>query len=116
MRTFGRVTNADGSRTWVEVTTDANGSNDMVYVTALCQTILLNLNESPFYANYGIPAKPAVVEQVAPDYYVVQTQRQYASYFANLSVAKTSSNPPAYAVSVTTHQGVKLNANVATPI
>lgn len=116
MRTYGRITNIDGTKTWVEVQTDANGYNDMVYVTTLCQVILLNLGESPFYANDGIPAKSSIVEQVAPDYYVTLTQQNFSSYFANLSIAKTSSNPPTYSVNVTTHQGVKLNASIAIPV
>jgi len=115
MRTYGRITNPNGTKTWVEVTTDADGFNDMVYVTTLCQCLLLNLGESPFYANYGIPAKQSIVQQIAPDYYVAQTQRQFAQYFANLAIAKKSSNPPTYQINVTTHQGVKINASVQVP-
>ena len=55
MRTYGRVYAEDGSYTWVEVSTDANGFDDMVMLTTLAQVLKLNLGESPFYANFGIP-------------------------------------------------------------
>ena len=98
---------------WVTITTDANGFNDLVYATTLVQAFKLNLGESPFYANYGIPAKTSVVTQVAPDFYVVQTQQQFARYFANLSVAKVASQAsPTYRVNVTTNAGFKLSADV----
>jgi hypothetical protein len=45
----------------VEVTTDANGYNDAVYLTTLSQVLKLNLGESPFYANYGIPQYQSVL-------------------------------------------------------
>jgi len=115
MRTYGRITNPDGTKSWVEVTTDANGFNDWVWVTTLCQVLLLNLNESPFYANYGIPAKQSVIQQVQPDYYVARTQQQFADKFANLVIAKESSNPPKYRVNVTTHQGIKASVMVQIP-
>lgn len=115
MRTYGRITNPNGTKTWVEVTTDDSGFNDMVYVTTLCQCLLLNLGESPFYANYGIPAKQSVIQQIAPDYYVSQTQRQFAPYFANLAISKKNADPPTYQVNITTHQGVKINASVQIP-
>ena len=43
MRTYGRVTNEDGTKTWVEVDTDANGYNDAVYVTTLAQCLQLSV-------------------------------------------------------------------------
>lgn len=117
MRTYGRVTNPDGSRTWQVVTTDANGNDDMVWLTTLVQTLLLNLGESPFFAQYGIPAQQSVMQQVFPDYYVGVTQQAFSSYFASLLISKLS-NPlvPSYQINVTTHQGVKLNPSVPIPI
>ena len=102
---------------WTEVTTDPNtGLNDLVYVTTLCQTLLLNLGESPFYANYGIPAVPTIVTQVWPDYYVSYTQQNFASYFASLIVSRVQgATSPAYNVQITTHQGQKLNPLVPIP-
>jgi hypothetical protein len=108
MRTYGRITNADGSKTWKVVTTDANGFNDDVWLTTLCQVLLLNLNESPFYANYGLPDQQALVQQVAPDFYVTRTQQLFARYFASLIVARdTAAVEPTYNISVITNQGAK---------
>lgn len=112
MRTYGRVTNPDGSKTWVTVETDSTGSNDYIWITTLCQTLLLNLGESPFYANYGIPAKPSVVQQVAPDYYVARTQQQFAQHFASLVVARTPAPEPTYKVNVTTNQGTRVAVSI----
>ena len=119
MRTYGRVTNQDGSRTWVQVDTDAQGFSDMVWLTTLAQVLQLNLNESPFFANYGIPAQQSVITQVQPDYYMAFTQQQFAPYFAVLLLSKDPQQPPdfapVYRINVTTHQGVKLNASVPIP-
>lgn len=101
---------------WVEVSTDSNGNNDMVYLTTLCQTLLLNLGESPIYSNVGIPAQQSVMQQAYPDYYVALTQQTFAPYFAALTITRTSGNPPTYAVQVLTHQGVTLNASVPIPV
>ena len=45
MRCYGRTYNVDGTYTWSEITTDANGYNDAVYVTALAQVLQLQLGE-----------------------------------------------------------------------
>ena len=115
MRTYGRVTNKDGTKSWVEVTTDNQGYNDYVWLTTLCQTLQLNLNESPFFANYGIPSQQSVLQQVFPDYYVSITQQQYSQYFANLNISKVNSPTPTYQVSVVTSQGVPALEYVPVP-
>jgi hypothetical protein len=116
VRTYGRALNAEGDLVWQEVQTDANGFNDLVYVTTLCQVLLLNLNESPFYATYGLPAVQSVLQQVYPDYYVGVTQQLFAPYFASLQVSRQAGFPnPTYQVNITTHQGVVLNVNVPIP-
>lgn len=119
MRTYGRITNPDGSLSWVQVSTDAAGYDDYVWVTTLIQCLKLNLGESPFYAIYGLPAKPSVVQQVVPDYYIFQTQKQFAPYFASLLMAKVNVQAtkgkapvPTYRVNVTTNQGVKMAMDV----
>ena len=83
MRTYGRVQN---SKTWTVVHTDENGMDDAVYITTLCQALKLNLNESPFYANYGIPAQQSVITQVFPNFYALATQAQFAQFFSSLLV------------------------------
>lgn len=109
MRTYARARNADGTKTWVVVQTAANGDNSMIWLVTLCQVLLLFLNESPFFANYGIPAEQAVLQQVPPDYYVSRTQQQFAQYFASLVIAKQSGNPPTYNISVITLLGAVIN-------
>ena len=107
MRTYGRVKDANGNLTvWVEVDTDADGFNDAVMLTTLIQCLKLNLNESPFYANYGIPAKPSVTQQLPPDFYVARTQQQFSGFFASLIVAKKNLPTPTYQVNVITERGV----------
>jgi len=113
MRTFGRIKNEDGTMSWVQVSTSANGDNSYVYLTTLIQVLKLVLQESPFYANYGIPAIQSVVQQILPDFYVMQTQAQFAPYFASLIISRTSADPPTYQVNVVTKQGARINETVA---
>lgn len=114
MRVYGTVTNEEGKKIWQVVTTDANGFNDNVYLTALCQDLQLQLGESPFYANYGIPALQSIQNQVPPDYWVMQVQQQYSQYFASLIITKVLGAPnPTYNVQVLTHQGAILTRTVA---
>ena len=120
MRTYGRpVDPITGQRgPWVEVTTDVNGYNDAVYLTTLIQVLKLNLGESPFYGNFGIPAESSVVSQVAPDYYVNYTQQQFARFFASLIVFKRNafnsdgSYVPTYSVNVVTQLGSVISVQV----
>ena len=113
MRTYGRIYSGTAYQ-WVEVSTDANGYNDNVMMTTLCQVLQLGRGESPFYANYGIPAEQSVVTQVMPDYYVLQTQEQFAPYFASLIIVRvpTATNPT-YNVTALCHSGAVLTAQVA---
>lgn len=121
MRTYGRTQNVEtGVKTWWVVTTDANGYNDSVYVTALAQVCKLNLGESPFFANYGIPAHPSVVLQVYPDYYMAFTQQQFAPYFASLILTKQpdATDPdgrpaPSYLINVLTNYGARVGIQTA---
>jgi hypothetical protein len=109
MRIWGRVYSADkSSYSWVAQETDAQGNNDYVYVTNLIQVLKLSRNESPFYANYGIPAQLTLIQQIAPDLYVSQTQIQFAPFFASLTIARIVSDPPTYRINITTNQGVPL--------
>lgn len=115
MRTWGRTYDELGRPAWVEVSTDPQGFNDMVYLTALAQTLKLNLGESPFWGDWGIPAHPSVVQQVFPDFNVWLTQQRYAPRFASLIVAKEPLPEPTYRINITTNQGVTLNASVPVP-
>lgn len=106
------------SAVWIEIDTDANGANDMIWLTTLCQCLLLNLGEDPFFANYGIPVIPAVQANVPPDFYVARTQLQFSQYFASLTITRVSAQngkKAIYDVNVMTHKGVILNASVPIP-
>lgn len=123
MRTYGRVANPNSGSPdpvkWVEVQTAPNGLNDYVYVTALIQELKLNLGESPFWGDRGIPAKPSVVTQVAPDYYTMLMQQRYAPYFLAITIVREPNKyagrgmyRPEYRINITTHYGVQLNFSI----
>ena len=115
MRTWGRVTNQDGSRTWVEVTPDANGFEDNCWLTTLVQALKLNLGESPFFANLGIPQYQTIMTQVFPDFYVSQIQQYFAPRFASLTIVRVpASFPPVYQVNAVCHSGAIINQTIAT--
>lgn len=97
---------------WVEVTTDANGFDDAVWLTTLAQVLQLNLNESPMFGNFGIPAQQSIVTQVLPDYYVTQTQQTFAPYFLALIVTRQSQTEPSYAVNAAANAGAILQSPV----
>ena len=107
-RAYGRVYNEDGTYKWIVYQTE-NGLSDAVNLIALEQCLQLNVGESPFYANAGIPAFQSVVTQVFPDFYVQQVQQQYAQYFASLTINRVpGSNPPVYDATVLTNAGANL--------
>jgi hypothetical protein len=109
MRVYGRNSTTG---VWEVVTTDQNGFNDYVYITAMIQCIKLNINESPFWADWGIPAQQSVVQQVFPDFYVALIQQRYAPFFASLQITKLQSVTPTYNVSVVTNQGVQIAVSI----
>ena len=115
MRTWGRV-----NGTWQEVATAANGDNSAVWLTTLCQALKLNLGESPFYANYGIPAQPSVLTQTFPDYYTNQTVAQFQGYFTSLTAQRIGATDaqgypyPAYLIKAVTLAGAPVQLTVPT--
>jgi hypothetical protein len=121
MRTYGRTRDVlTGAKKWWVVVTDSNGYNDSVWVTTLAQVCKLNLGESPFFANYGIPAHPAVVTQVYPDFYMVRTQQQFVGFFASLMLtrqlnAEDDDNRPApsYLINALTNYGSRIGVRTA---
>jgi hypothetical protein len=118
-RVYGRVEDLLGNKRWVEVTTDANGFDDEVNVTWMAQVFALNLGESPFYSDWGLPAHQSVMSMIAPDYFVNRTQQRFAPLFASLIIQKvpggTPQQPPPFAdpsptyrVTVVSHSGAIL--------
>ncbi len=114
MRAWGRTYDELGNATWVVVETDANGFNDGVMIVCLAQVLKLNLGESPFFGNYGIPQHQSVMTRVYPDYYVNVTKKQFTQYFASLQVTKIADPYPAYQINVITQQGSVISAKVPT--
>jgi hypothetical protein len=120
MRTYGRTQDVlTGKKTWITIETDPNGFNDMVMLTTLAQCIKLNLGESPFWADWGIPAYTSIVTQIAPDLYMALMQQRFAPYFMALLLQKMSdvvddSGRPApyYAITVITNYGATLERTV----
>ncbi|WP_237929984.1 hypothetical protein [Buttiauxella sp. S19-1] len=114
MRTWGRVTDANGSKRWVVVEQDDDGDFSYGWLTTLIQTLKLGLGESPFYAQYGIPAQQSIVTQVYPDYYVNMTQQQFAGYFASLSISKVDGAVnPTYEIQAILLNGVTYRGQIA---
>ena len=121
MRTWARVFPGPADSFdpyWIEISTiAATGDNSQVWFTTLCQTLLLNLGESPFYANAGIPAQQSVVQQVFPDYYVMLVQQQFAPYFASLIISRLpisqDNQNPTYQVTAVAKTGATISATVA---
>lgn len=105
MRTYGR--NPD-TKKWGIVETDPDGNSTYVWITTLVQVLKLSIGESPFFGNFGIPAQRSVVEQIFPDYYVLQVQSQFAQYFASLIIQKVDSPTPTYNIRIITFEGTKL--------
>jgi hypothetical protein len=118
MRVYGRVIPDilyPDVKKWVVVTTDENGFNDMVYLTNMIQVIRLNLHESPFFTNWGIPAHVSVMTQIAPDYYLNLIQQRFAKYFMSLVLTNLPNRfdedgrpAPAYQYNVITQLGAVL--------
>ena len=118
MRTYGRQTLKDGTYgPWVQVATDANGFDSYVWVTTLIQCLKLALGESPFFANYGIPAQQSIITQIFPDYYLAQMQSQFSQYFASLSISRNApvagEPDPTYTINIVTKEGTVINQKVA---
>ena len=115
-----------GNYQWVVIQTDANGSDDYCYITALIQCLRLNLNESPFWAQFGLPAETLVMMQVQPDYYTYFIQNFFSQFFASLIISKRPQVPtnesfavggipyttPIYDISIVRHDGTIYNNSV----
>jgi hypothetical protein len=128
MRTYGRTQDVlTGQKKWWVVTTDINGFNDSVYLTDLAQVIKLNLGESPFFANWGIPAHESVMTQIYPDFFLTRIQQQFSARFASciltpLPVDQGSADSfaagqgggpaPRYFINVLTNYGSRIGVRV----
>lgn len=110
MRVWGRQNGQ-----WVAVETGPEGLNQEVYVTWLAQVLKLNLGESPFWANWGIPQYQTIMTQIAPDYYMMQTQTYFAGKFAALAITRVPGTVnPTYNVNIVTKTGATITAEIPT--
>jgi len=104
MRSYG----TDATGKWVEIT-----DTSYIWLATLAQTLRLNENESPFYANYGIPAQQSVQTQVAPDVAINRTQQQYSPYFASLSIIKQRNvTNPTYLINAIFQNGTTIQSTI----
>jgi hypothetical protein len=112
MRIWGRVTDRYGYKYWVEVTTSPNGDNSAVYLTWLAQVCKLNLGESPFFGDWGIPAHASVEQQIAPDFYLQRIQQRFSQYFISVIVTKLpvvgQPQTPTYQINVLLSSGARI--------
>lgn len=106
------IGNGSDAYKWVEVSTDANGYNDAVWLTTLAQVLQLGLNESPIYGNWGIPVQQSIVTRVVPDYYVTVTQQNFSPYFLSLIVTPENTRTPTYTINATTQPDAVLMSPV----
>lgn len=115
MRTWGReIDKATGKPVWVAVATSPTGDDTQVWLTTLIQTLKLNLGESPFYAQFGIPGQPSIAQQIFPDYYVSLVQQQFAPYFASLSISRVpQTKNPTYQINILSYAGATYRQQVA---
>lgn len=110
-RTYGK----DANGAWVVVTTDEKGFDDQVWLTTLCQVLLLNLQEDPRFGNYGIPSLSSVQTGVPPDTFVAIVQQQFSQYFASLQISRVvGANVPTYNINVLCNNGAAKFIMVAT--
>lgn len=116
MRTYGRVPDGLGNLRWVEVSSNSPETETQVWLTTLIQNLKLIVGESPFWADWGIPAEQSVIKQIMPDFNVNLTQQRFAQYFANLSIVRTpSARPtPTYRVNVLTRYGSLIETDIPT--
>jgi hypothetical protein len=111
-RVWGKENQPDGSYKWKKIETVSYENFEYGYVTNLIQALKLNVGESPFYANVGIPAQKSVATQIFPDFFVVQTQQLFSPYFATLLISKINSPTPTYDINITFYNGKKFYTQV----
>ncbi|WP_077395442.1 hypothetical protein [Bombella intestini] len=102
MRVWTRVHQPDGRRVWKAVTGDQGN------IAWLQNALLLQLGESPFWADWGIPVQQTLVSRVWPDYYLNLTQRRFRDIFPSLQITRKDGGngaDPVYDISVILNNG-----------
>jgi hypothetical protein len=129
MRTYGRTQDVlSGKKKWWVVITDPGGFNDSVYLTDLAQVCKLNLGESPFFADWGIPAHESVMTQIFPNFYMALIQQRFSPRFAacilnplpvpqgtadSYASGQGGAPAPRYYINVLTNYGARIGVHVA---
>jgi hypothetical protein len=86
-----------------------------IWLATLVQTLRLSTNESPYYANYGIPAQTSVNTQIPPDIALNTIQQQYAPYFKSLTILRQQNTTnPTYNIRAVFLDGTTIQSVVAT--
>ncbi|UIV45752.1 hypothetical protein H6S10_13770 [Escherichia coli] len=112
MRTWGRVTDANGNKKWVAVESDASGDFSYGWLTTLIQTLKLGLGSRRF-TRITASAQQCIVQQIYPDYYVNMVQQQFAGYFASLAISKVDgAENPTYNIDVVFFNGTSYRTQV----
>lgn len=113
MRVWTRQHQPDGTQQWKSV------DNKQASIAWLQNALLLQLGESHFWADWGLPVTQNIVTQIWPDYYVNLTQNRFSDYFASLRITHDSTSTednPVYQVAAifpdgTTYQNGKKSFN-----
>ncbi|QDH14162.1 hypothetical protein E3E12_08125 [Formicincola oecophyllae] len=98
MRVWTRQWQPGGKRRWVATT------GNQALIAWLQNALLLELGESPFHVDWGIPVTNSLVTRIWPTFYLEQTVGRFRDYFASLQVAPTAgadteNGPPDYTIS-----------------
>ena len=115
MRVYGRT--IDNTRPnanfykWQVVQDD----DDNIRLTHLIQVLQMDIQESPFYSNWGMPVANALITGVLSDVAINNTINQFAQYFAALQITRGISNDPKeiyYQVDVVLKNGKNVTLDV----
>lgn len=88
MRIYHKIKDENTNRTkWIIIT-----DPDEIYVFWLIEVLRLILGESPFSADWGIPATETIATNIYPDYYVSIVKEKFAPYFQYLSIERLDHN------------------------
>ena len=113
MRTYGRGT--DGK--WYQVNIDVNGKDDDIWLTTMAQVCASELEESPFFPSYGLPARASIVGRTHPDFFISRIREQFSKYFTSISIVKTidiTNNAPTYHIDVQKQNGSAASVTIRT--
>ncbi|QCE32947.1 hypothetical protein FAI41_04685 [Acetobacteraceae bacterium] len=78
----------NGKRQWISV------SNNTAILTWLQQAVLLQLGESPFWVDWGLPVIGALTQGIYPDLYIQKTKERFQPYFLNININRTVPDTP----------------------